>query len=144
MALTYFSYISYISGVPLFVPNHLGSALSLQLYLWYCSGQTGPAEQIWILTIFVWTNTSNAVCEPYMFKPGQSLSEKPCEPHFGFQDQQSFSMQVDSAEADKYGFGTQKRYGYVNLKNHICSVYGSYPYLSGKMHLSRTVPFHII
>ena len=89
---------------------------------------------------------SNAVCEPYMSKPGQSLSEIPCESHFvfGFQDQQSFSLRVDSAEADKYGFGSQKRYGYVNLKNHICSVYGSYPYLSGKMHLSRTVRFHII
>ena len=54
---------------------------------------------------------SNAVCEPSMSKPGQFLSEKPCEPHFGFQDQQSFSLRVDSAEADKYGFGSQKRYG---------------------------------
>ena len=75
-----------------------------------------------------------------MSKPGQSLSEKPCEPQSGLQDQQSFSLRVDSTEADKYGL----RYGYVNLKNHICSVYGSYPYLSGKMYLSRTVPFHII
>ena len=51
---------------------------------------------------------SNAVCQPYMSKPGQSFSEKPCEPHFGFQDQQSFSLRVDLAEADKYGFGSQK------------------------------------
>ena len=72
---------------------------------------------------------SNAVCEPCMSKSGHPLSEKPCEPHFGFQDQQSFSLRVDSAEADKYGFGSQKRYGYVNLKTifvqfmvhiHIC------------------------
>ena len=87
---------------------------------------------------------SNAVCEPHMSKPGQSLFEKPCEPHFGSQDQQSFSLLVDSAEADKYGSGSKKRYGYVNLKNHICSVYDSYLSLSGKMHLSRTLPFHII
>ena len=61
--------------------------------------------------------------------PEQSLSEKPCEPQFGFQDQQSFCLWVDSAEADKYGFGSQKRCGYVNLRNlfvqfmvhiHIC------------------------
>ena len=84
---------------------------------------------------------SNAVCEAYMSEPGQSLSEKPCEPHFGFQDQQSFSLRVDSAEADKFGFGSQKRYGYVNLKNHICTVYGSYPYLSGKMHFVQNSTF---
>ena len=57
----------------------------------------------------------------YMSKPGQSLSEKPCEPPFDFQDQQSFSLHVDSAEADKYGFGNQKDMD-VNHKNHICSV----------------------
>ena len=76
-----------------------------------------------------------------MSKPGQSLSEKPCEPHFGFQDQQSQKQtNMDLVAKKDMDMSVLK----TIFVSDICSVYGSYPYLPSKMHLSRTVPFHII
>ena len=70
---------------------------------------------------------SHAVCQPYMSKPGQSLSEKPCEP----------------PKQTNMDLVTKKIWTSI-LKAIFVQLNGSYPLLSSKVHLSRTVPFHTI